>query len=312
MIHKVVATNPKGESVEMILKNPEKSGLNIKNITGVSPIGADIMMTAFASVDGAIYSGSRVPSRNIVMTIGMFNENLSKDRVASIEDSRLKTYQFFQIKDPVRLTFYTDNRVLYIDGYVESNEVDIFSDDETATISIICVDPWFYSISEEFRTLSGVRRMFEFPFSTEDGYGIYPQRIEFGEVSLDSRISLFYAGDIRSGFTAKISFTGSNLHDVYIYNTETREQFHIYTDQITAITGNPLSSGDEIVISTITGKKNVFLLRNGIFINAINIVDKNSDWIQLTKGTNVLAVASDYGVENINISINFNNAYAGI
>lgn len=320
MIYKVVATNPKGESIDMVLTNPEKTGLNIKNITGISPIGADIMSVPFASVDGAIYSGSRVPSRNIVMTISMYNEDLGRNRVGTIEESRLKTYQFFQLKDSVRLTFYTDHRTLYIDGYVESNDVDIFSKDETATISIICVDPWFYSIGQEARTLSGVRHMFEFPFSSQNYGDIFPDHsnypwpigIEFGDISMDTRVDMFYEGDIKNGFTATISFTGSDCHDVYIYNVETREQFHIYTDQIKMITGDSLSAGDEIVISTVSGKKSAFLLRNGVYINAIAIVDKNSDWIQLTKGTNILAVASDYGVEYINIAINFNNAYAGI
>lgn len=320
MIYKVIATNQKKESIEMMLKNPEKSGLNIKNITGISPIGADIMMVPFASVDGAIYSGSRVPSRNIVMTIGMYNEDLGRNRVGTIEESRLKTYQFFQIKDPIRLTFYTDHRVLYIDGYVESNDVDIFSNDETATISIICVDPWFYSVGQEARTLSGIRRMFEFPFSSQNYGDIFPDHsnypwevgVEFGDISLDTRMEMFYEGDIKNGFTATISFFGTDFHDVYIYNTETREQFHIYTDQIEAVTGDPLSAGDEIVISTVSGKKSAFLLRNGIYTNVVAIIDKNSDWIQLTKGSNILALASDYGVENINITIDFNNAYAGI
>lgn len=314
MIYKVVATNPKDESLEMVLTNPGASGLNIKNITGISPIGADIMMVPFASVDGAIYSGSRVPSRNIIMTIAMYPEEFSKNVYGTIEESRLKTYQFFQIKDPVRLTFYTDHRTLFIDGYVESNEVDIFSEEETATISVICVDPWFYSIGQEARTLSGIRHMFEFPFSSQRYGDLYPWEygVEFGDISLDTRVDMFYEGDIKNGFTATISFTGSDLHDVYIFNTETREEFHIYTDQIRSITGDPITAGDEIVISTISGKKSAFLLRNGVYINVINVIDKNSDWIQLTKGRNILAVASDYGVEYINISVNFKNAYAGI
>lgn len=311
MIHKIVATNQKNESVEMVLNRPDKSGLNIKNITGISPIGAEILMTPFASVDGAVYSGSRVPSRNIVMTIGMYNEELTRNRVASIEDARHKSYQFFQIKDRVRLTFYTDNRTLYIDGYVESNEVDIFSEDETAVISIICTDPWFYSIGSNARTVSGIKHLFEFPFSSEDG-GADEERIIFGDISVDTRTEIFYEGDIRNGFTATISFFGMNFHDVYILNTDTREQFHIYTDQIKNLTGDPLALGDEIVISTASSKKSVFLLRNGIYTNVIAIVDKNSDWLQLTKGMNTFALSSDYGVENITISMSFNNAYAGV
>ena len=312
MIHKVIATNQKDESIEMTLAHPEKSGLNIINITGISPIGADVMTVPFASVDGAIFAGSRVPQRNIVMTIGMYEMEHDDRTIESIEDARHKSYQFFQIKDPVRLTFFTDSRELYIDGYVESNEVDIFSQNEIATISIICVDPWFHDIGGEVKTLAGIRAMFEFPFESMHNGGIWPERIEFGSISVDTRTNIFYEGDIKNGFTAKISFFGSDLHDVYIYNVDTREEFHIYTDQIEAITGDPLSLGDEIVICTISGQKSAYLLRSGIYMNVIAIVDKNSDWIQLTKGDNVLAISSDYGVENISIAIDYTNAYAGI
>lgn len=312
MIYKVEAQNPKGEIVEMTLTNPEKSGLNITNITGISPVGAEIYSVPFASVDGAVYAGSRVPSRNIVMEIAMHNEDLGDGVIGSIEDSRLKTYNFFQLKDSVTLWFYTDRRTLSITGYVESNEVDIFSDKEVATISIICVDPWFYSVSDSSGSVSGTMGMFEFPFSTEHGNGIYPERIEFGRVSVDTRTDIFYKGDIKNGVTMHIGFSGKDFHDIHIMNVDTREKLDIYTDQIRLITGDPLSAGDELIISTVSGKKSAYLLRNGIYTNVISVIDKNSDWLQLTKGSNVFAISSDYGVENISVDMVFSNAYAGI
>lgn len=220
MIYKVEAQNPKGEILTMTLTNPEKSGLNIKNITGISPVGADIYSVPFASVDGAVYAGSRVPSRNIVLTIGMWNEELEHGRIGSIEESRLKTYNFFQLKDSVTLWFYTDKRMLYITGYVESNEVDIFSNEETATISVVCVDPWFYSVSDSSGSVSGTLGMFEFPFSTEEGNGSYPERIEFGRISVDTRTDIFYEGDVKNGLTMHITFSGKEFHNISVMNTE--------------------------------------------------------------------------------------------
>lgn len=312
MIYSIDAQNPKGEILKMSLKSPEKSGINVIKVTGISPIGADIYSVPFASVDGAIYAGARVPSRPIVLTLGMYEEDLGNGRKSTIEESRLKTYNFFRIKENVRLTFHTDHRDLFIDGYVESNEVDIFSDRETADISVLCVDPWFYATGRSSRNISGITNAFEFPFESVQGSSYWADLIEFGDITVDTRTTLFYEGDIRTGVTMHLSFLGKDFHNIYIYNMDTRERFILYTDQITRIAGDPLAVGDDIVITTVSGKKTVYLLRNGLYNNIISAVDKNSDWLQLTKGNNTFAIASDHGYENIVMTMDFNNAYAGI
>lgn len=312
MIYSIDVENPKGEVLHMGLTTPEKSGINVIKVTGISPIGADIYSVPFASVDGAIYAGSRVPSRPIVLTLGMHEEDLGNGKKASIEDARLKTYNFFRLKELVRLTFHTDNRDLFIDGYVESNEVDIFSEKETADISVLCVDPWFYATGKSDRNISGITNRFEFPFESVQGSSYWEDLIEFGDITVDTRTTLFYQGDVRTGVTMHLSFLGKDFHNIYIYNMDTRERFILYTDQIARITGDPLAVGDDVVITTVSGKKTVYLLRNGLYHNIISAVDKNSDWLQLTKGNNVFAIASDHGYENIVMTMSFNNAYAGI
>lgn len=315
MIRKIVVRNPKDELLELILSNPDKSGINIMNITGITPIGADIFITPFASIDGGIFSGARVPSRNIVFTLGMLNN--PKDA----ENSRHKVYNFFRIKDPVNLVFHTDERILQIDGYVESVDGEIFSEQETLTVSIICVNPWFRSISYSNKGFSGVTSLFEFPFHSDtffrdldiSMYRTKPEHfLEFGNISIDTRTDIFYDGDIKVGFNINMSFLGDNFHNIYIYNMDTRERLDLYTDQIESITGSPLTTGDEIHISTVSGNKSVYLLRNGEYTNVISMVDKNATWFQLTKGNNVLAFSSDYGVDNIVMTVTFENAYGGI
>lgn len=313
MIYEVVARNPKNELLTMRLTNPEKSGLNILNITGITPVGAEIYSTPFASIDGGIFAGSRVPSRNIVMTIAMYREEKPDGTLGTIEDSRLKTYNFFRIKDWVNLVFYTENRILQVTGYVESNDVDIFSNKETATISIICIDPWFHSASYNQVGFSGTKHLFEFPVFTPQGAtNVEEGLIEFGEITVDTRTDIFYNGDIQVGFNMSITFFGNNFRNIYYYNMGTRDRMTIYTDQITNLTGAALDVGDEIMISTISGKKTAYLLRNGIMTNIISAIDKDSDWFQLTKGNNTFAFASDYGVENIMITLTYEDTYGGI
>lgn len=312
MIYKIVARNPKNELLEMDIRYPEKSGINVKNITGITPTGAEIFMTPFGSIDGGIYAGSRVPSRVVTLTLGMYPEELENGEKLSIEDSRLKVYNFFRIKDWVNLVFYTSQRILQLTGYVESADTDIFSADETSTISVFCVDPWFYSATNSQISFAGIRNTFEFPFSSELNGQYIKDKLIFADISIDTRTDIMYEGDIKIGFDVSITFFGSEFHNIYFYNMDTRERMNIYTDQITKLVGSPLGTGDEIQISTVSGKKNAFLLRNGEYRNIISAIDKNADWFQLTKGHNIFAFASDEGVENISMTLRYRDAYAGI
>lgn len=312
MIYKIVARNPKDELLEMDIRHPEKTGINVKNITGITPLGAEIYSTPFGSIDGGLFVGARVPSRNVVMTLEMYEEELVTGESKTIEDSRLKVYNFFRIKDWVNLVFYTTNRVLQLLGYVESTETDIFSDKETSTVSILCIDPWFYSSNYSQISFSGTMPMFTFPFSSVSESTIPSERLVFGNISVDTRTDIMYYGDIQTGFNMSITFMGDEFHNIYFYNMGTRERMNIYTDQVEVLTGTPLGPGDELQISTISGQKSAYLLRNGEYRNVISMIDKNADWFQLTKGNNVFAFSSDSGIENISISLNWRDAYAGI
>ena len=164
MIKKVIVTNYLGESIELELGAPEKSGLFIRNIDGLGPGKASINTTDIASDDGSIFNSARSEQRNIVLTLGF----IQADGVTnSIETARQLTYKYFPKKKPLQFYILTDNRELSTFGYTESNEPTIFSQDETTQISIICPDPMFYSAGENgthTTVFNGVDFKFEFPF----------------------------------------------------------------------------------------------------------------------------------------------------
>ena len=161
MIKKVIITNYLGESIELELRAPEKTGLYIESITGLGPGKANINTTDIATDDGAIFNSARSEERNIVMKIGFM---ISEGVTESIEQARHITYKFFPKKKPIIFYILTDERELKCLGYVEENEPDIFSDRETTQISIICPDPLFYSAETNTTTFNGVDFEFEFPF----------------------------------------------------------------------------------------------------------------------------------------------------
>lgn len=321
MIKSMSVTNYLGESIEIPLGNPYETGFAITEIDGLGPGKSDISVTELTSRDGSIFNSSRVGTRNIVLTIRFIE-------TPDIETVRQKTYKYFPIKKQVTLGFETDNRSCYINGYVESNEPDIFSDKESSQISIICPDPYFYSKDLNSTVFSGVISEFEFPFSnelpidpvvfgktTQNGTGDPSQteenQIEYSSLELSTEKNVYYSGDSEVGITIKIQSIGTVEH-LTIYNTKTREFLKIDTDKLESITGHPIIEGDELTICTVKGKKSITLLRDGETINILNTMTRDSSWLQLTKGDNLFAYAAETGSEMLYFTIESNILYEGI
>lgn len=199
MIKSVKITNYLNDSITMELMNPEKSGFIITKIDGLGPGKATINKTEIANYDGSLYNSARFNSRNIVLGIRFMQYDTE-----SIEDLRQKSYKFFPIKSKVRLTIVTDNREAFIEGYIESNEPNIFSDKEETNISILCPDPYFYSCGEDgdnVTVFSGMEPLFEFPF----GSGMFSSMVmafpadtfvDFnGNISYDFTLAEMHAND---------------------------------------------------------------------------------------------------------------------
>ena len=77
------------------------------------------------------------------------------------------SYKYFPTKKKIKFEIVTDKRNCEAYGYVEKNEVNIFSKTEGSVISIICPDPYFYSAEDSLHTtvFYGVENEFEFEFS---------------------------------------------------------------------------------------------------------------------------------------------------
>lgn len=301
MIKSVTVTNFKNESLKLTLMNPDESGLIIESIDGLGPTKATINSTELATMDGSIYNSARQEERNIVMYLIMME-------TPTIEDSRQKIYRYFPLKKLVKLLIETDNRFVETEGYVESNEPDIFSERESVQISIICPDPYLYGVGGDAAAFSGIVPMFEFEYANES---LDENLTEFGNIRVDQRAIINYKGDADVGVVLTVHAMGP-AEKITIYNVDTREQFRIDTDKIITLSGSPISSGDDIVISTIKGRKSVRLLRNGSYSNIIGAIDKNADWFQLTPGDNLFGFVAENGGENLMIQFEYKVAYGGI
>lgn len=117
--------------------------IQVRNISGLDPVKASVNTSALGSVDGSSYVGSSVMDRNIILTL---RPNPDWDNY-TYENLRRLLYSYFMPKRPTRLEFYSDDLVpVYILGYVESVEVNMFSKDPELLVSIICPDPYFTAL----------------------------------------------------------------------------------------------------------------------------------------------------------------------
>ena len=301
MLKAVTVTNFKGESCRMELQHPELCGFIISNIDGIASIQGNVNTTDLATGDGAWYNSSRLSTRNIVLTIVYW-------RQPSVEVNRHKMYRYFQLKRSTNLLFETDERTVQIDGYVENIDTGVFAQAEQSQISILCPDPYFYSTGDSQESFSGVRGLFEFPFSNES---LTENLIEFGEIRFDTRSVLTYEGDADTGVTIDIHVNGE-AEGITLYKPDTSERMIIDTDKIKKLMGSGLMYGDDILFSTIPGQKSIQLLRNGVYTNIIGALQRDSDWFQLSAGDNVFAFAATKGDRNLLITFTYRNTYGGV
>lgn len=296
MIKSVTITNPNGEEVIINLGDIEpQMGLFITEIEGLGPPKADINMTSLAAKDGSLYNSSRANGRNIVMHVRFIN-------AASIEDVRLLTYKYFPLKKKIKFRIETDNRIAETEGYIESNEPDIFSPEESATISILCESAWFKDASVngvEIIDFSDIVSLFEFEFEDDDNAS---PSIEFSSIEPKRENIITYHGDADTGFLMRM-YIGGTVVNPSIYNIETQEKMKIDTSKIAAIIGSDLMPGDEIQINSVATEKSIKLIRSGRSYNILNALDIDATWLVLHEGDNIFSYTADEGELNIMFKI---------
>lgn len=304
MIYTIVATNAKGDSVELDLANPWAGGIAVVGASGLGPADGTINTVNFATSDGALFNSSRIKSRDIELHLQFLGSD--------IEEVRHRLLRYFRVKHPIMLEFITDHRHTYITGYVEKNEIDIFSNKEGADITIVCPDP-FFKLRDPAKGKNSVRfttskPSFEFEF--QDPNAQSPTLI-FGEMTSTGETVVVYEGDADASAIVDIQFLGP-ASGVKLYNTTTQTRINIDTNEISRLLGSTIKAGDRLSISSGVGDKYVKAYRDGKVYNALSALDRDSDWIFLTPGDNLITVRADTGIDNVSAIISFENLYESI
>lgn len=291
MIQAIEVINSRGDALNLSLSNPVDSGIYIKSVRGLGPVKATVAMSDYCTMDGSRFNMARAETRNIVLSLGFLPN-------PTIEDTRIKSYTYFPVKDKVMVKIKTDSRTSVTTGYIESNEPDIFSKKEGASVSILCPSSFFHSDEYQYTSFYGSMGLFKFPF---ENIGTAPN-IKFGEFYNRQAAAIVYDGEVDTGITININAYGET-GNITIHSITDNEYLVVDSAMIETKTGTKISKGDNIIISTEKGNKSALLARNGVYTNIISCIKRDSKWLQIHRGTNYFAISAAGGQDTARIVI---------
>ena len=307
MIKSFIVTNHLGESLELILADPDSSGLAITSVTGLGQVQADVNLTDLAGSDYHTVNSAKLTKRNIVFTVKYWGND--------IEQSRHVADKFFPVKKFITLVVNTDTRQLTTSGIVEKNEPNIFSDKSTGQISILCPDPFLYSLADTTIPFGGVEPLFELPFpdtetslTDDDNFDVW----EVGNIRIVKDKVLYYTGEAETGITIQVDALAS-VRELAFYDLNSYQKIQINDTTLGSILGgDSISAGDRIIISTTKTQKYAQLIRSGVVYNIINALGMPVSWFELDRGDNIFSYSATTGEYDMIISIKHRIAYRGI
>ena len=274
---------------EVFLLTGDETRYQVLSIVGLNPTNAQVNTVSTAGLDGARYNSSKLKTKNIVITLKING---------AVEQNRIFLYNYFRTKEWCRFYYSNDTRDVYIDGYVESVEVGIFSKKETMQISIICPSSCFSAVHEIITDISHTISLFEFPFAIDSD-----APIPFSEYVDDRITTIFNDSESEAGVVINVYF-GDAESAITIRNTTTGETFGVTYEFLV---------GDILTIDTIKGQKNVYLTRAGEKISMFPEMVRGSVFFQLVPGVNTFGfIAEGEEDKDIRITFSYRAQYRGV
>lgn len=233
-------------------------------------------------------------------------------------------------------------------GYVESDSASIFGTNmASAQISIICPDPYFHSVvSDELEFTYGIKPNIFFgtdldPDDIEDymdndehdADGASPGAFPFGSIyvnetpirretgfvfckridSQSSSTGIFgYDGDTDTGVMIYLRISGGAPGNITVANATDNTTMTVDVEKIRYLTGNALMPDDVVIIDTHRGKKSVTLYRAGVYHNILGCLSRDSDWITLKQGENIMSFSAASGQQYVKVTFESEMLYEGL
>lgn len=279
--------NSRNETLKL---TQDESNYQVIKVDGLNPPKATINTSKIAGVDGTRFNSVHLGERNLVLTIKINGD---------VEQNRVRLYQFFNTKNNCKIYYKNTSHDVFIEGYVETNEVDMFSDSEIMQVSIICPSPYFKQVGVIVDDISKILNNFCFPFAID-----VDKPIEFSIIDNSRITNVRNDSESDTGVVVTIEMLG-HVDKIRIVNIETGEQFTLIHNLI---------ANDIVTINMNKGSKSIALNRKGINSNIFTSMVKGSNFFTLRAGNNFYSYLADDGVhdELVHISFEHFNTYRGV
>lgn len=282
-MYKLTAENEYGDAIELT-HNP---AYDIDSTDGFDPPDAVINTTSGAGDDGSVFNSSRLENRTVTLTILINSPAL---------ENRLALYKYFKSKRYVKLTYETEARSVYCEGYVQNITVDMFAKKEVAQITVLCPNPFLMATENDVNEFSYVEDLFEFPFAIEEAGE------PMSELHMVQEEIVTNSGDLPTGAVITLHCIGAVTNPVVTY-ADTGEKIEIYRS---------FASGALITIDTRRKHKSVMLEYNNTVTNLIGYLTSDSTFFELRAGESAVVVDATSGAANIETRVVVEGHFEGV
>lgn len=255
-------------------------------LTGTGPPPATINRSKIAVADGTRYNSATVEERALLLTIYI---------VRDVARARLNLYRYITSKGYIKVYYQSDGLDVWVEGYVETVEIDPWTQDQNMQVSIVCPQPFWRDAKETATNASNVFDLLEFPFSIDsDG-------IELSRSDIANSTIIKNNGHVETGVVFELVAKMRSLQP-RIYNLTTGGFIGFYVDMF---------AGERLLINTTQGSKSVTHIdADGVRSNYINTIMEGSSWLQMAVGENEYSYTVDEG--EMELSIYHTNMYQGV
>lgn len=262
----VFSSQPSAPALPLVGTLAATDPVQIRDIKGLEPVKAAISTQALGTTAksnrGEAYQGSSVGARNIVLTMGL-NPDWHDQ---TVEGLRQLLYAYFMTPLWCKLRFFSDIRPpVDIEGYVESMDPNIFSEDPEVQVSIICPKPDFIDASS---TLI---------------YG------EVDDGTLENEFN--YIGTVDTGLELRVEQTAGNP----TYTGSLQVIVNYLTPVMFEIDPVTINGVKHFKLSTLPYAKRAVnvAVADGALTNLLDAVTDISQWPLIQPGLNVLQVIGE-------------------
>lgn len=290
----ITCENAAGASLSFPAGFSDDSDFVLQDATGVLEAKADLFTSEGALSDGAVWQGSRMQKRNIVLTI---RDRPNSDHAAL----RLRLFDLFRFKQKGSLTFTReDGTSRFIEYVVESVTTDVKKRSHSYQVSLMCPSPFFLSSTEEMETLGGVSGGFTFQHIFTEAGEIFGTKGTSRSVYVENE-----GASNEIGLTITLSAVNGTVTNPKVYRLESGEKIDLGDSEDPLV----LLPGESIIITTGRGNKRI-LSEDGE--NLAGYLSEDSDFMQIESGGNTFTVGADKGASYLMAVFRWRYAYEGV